>query len=48
MGTGQFVGATLGSRMVILKGTRFVKPIFLGVVAVTIARLIYTTYIAPQ
>ena len=48
MGTGQLVGATLGSRMVILKGTRFVKPIFLGVVAVTIARLIYTTYIAPQ
>ncbi|MCF7956240.1 MAG: TSUP family transporter [Phycisphaerae bacterium] len=45
MGTGQLVGATIGSHLVIRKGTKFIRFFFLAVVAVTIAKLIYSTYI---
>ncbi len=48
MGAGQLVGATLGAHMVIRKGTKFVRIFFLCVVAATIARLIYKTYINPD
>ena len=44
MGIGQVLGAYLGSRMVLKRGTRFVRVFFLCVVAVTIARLLWTTY----
>lgn len=44
MGTGQLLGATLGAHMVIKKGTRFVRAFFLCVVALTIAKVIYSTY----
>ena len=44
MGSGQLLGATLGSHMVIKKGTRFVRAFFLCVVAVTIAKVIHSTY----
>jgi len=44
MGCGQLLGATLGAHMVIRKGTTFVRVFFLCVVAVTIAKLIYSTY----
>lgn len=44
MGTGQLIGATLGSYLVIKKGTRFVRVFFLCVVALTIARVIHSTY----
>jgi uncharacterized membrane protein YfcA len=41
MGVGQFLGARIGSRMVIARGTRFIRPIFLGVVlAITVKLLI--------
>lgn len=44
MGCGQLLGATLGSHMVIRKGTKFVRVFFLCVVAITIGKLIYSTY----
>lgn len=44
MGIGQGIGAYLGSRMVLKRGTRFVRIFFLCVVAITIARLVWTTY----
>ncbi|WP_319407206.1 TSUP family transporter [uncultured Desulfosarcina sp.] len=46
MGAGQMLGAFLGSRLVIQKGTGFVRVFFLVVVAATIVRLAYTTYAA--
>jgi uncharacterized membrane protein YfcA len=41
MAAGQIVGARLGAGLVVKKGARFVRPIFLIVVALTIARLFY-------
>ncbi len=46
MGVGQALGALAGSRMVLVRGTRFVRVFFLIVVAATIARLIYVTYVS--
>lgn len=46
MGAGQMLGAFLGSRLVIRRGTGFVRIFFLAVVAVTIVKLAYTTYAA--
>ncbi len=44
MGTGQMVGAFLGSKLVIRNGVGFVRVFFLTVVAVTVTKLVYTTY----
>lgn len=44
MGVGQMLGAFFGSRLVILRGTGFVRGFFLMVVAVTILKLAYSTY----
>jgi uncharacterized membrane protein YfcA len=44
MGTGQMLGAFLGSRLVIRKGTGFVRVFFMVVVAATLAKLVYSTY----
>jgi hypothetical protein len=46
MGAGQMLGAFIGSRLVIQKGTGFVRVFFLVVVAATILKLTYTTYAA--
>ena len=46
MGAGQMLGAFIGSRLVIQKGTGFVRVFFLVVVAATIARLADATYAA--
>lgn len=48
MGLGQVVGAFLGSRMVILKGVRFVRMFLLIVMAITILRLIFVTFAGPD
>ncbi len=40
MGAGQICGASLGSQLVITKGSRFIRYFFLTVVAVTIVHLI--------
>jgi uncharacterized protein len=40
MGVGQWAGARLGSRLVIRKGARFIRPIFIAVVLLLTARLL--------
>ena len=41
MGMGQLLGARIGSRMVIARGTKFIRPIFLTVVLVLTCKLLY-------
>ncbi len=43
MGSGQLVGARIGSRMVIAKGTRFIRPVFLAVVFALALKLLYSS-----
>ena len=45
MGVGQALGAYIGSHMVLNRGIRFIRICFLCIVALTLARLIYTTYL---
>ena len=40
MGAGQLIGARLGARMVITRGTKFIRPIFLTVVIALTIRLL--------
>lgn len=47
MAAGQLIGAYIGSHLVITKGVKFVKVFFMTVVAITIAKLVYSTYIQP-
>jgi uncharacterized protein len=44
MALGQIIGARLGSNLAIAKGARFIRPVFLTVVLLTIARLVYQNY----
>ncbi len=44
MGIGQALGAYIGSHLVINRGTRFIRTFFLSVVAVTIAKLLWSAY----
>ena len=44
MGIGQLAGARIGSRMVIARGTRLIRPIFIAVVLALTAKLIYDNY----
>jgi uncharacterized membrane protein YfcA len=44
MGLGQALGARAGARMVISKGTKFIRPVFISVVLIITARLIYDNY----
>ena len=43
MGVGELIGARLGARMVIRRGARFIRPIFIAVVLAICARLVMTT-----
>ncbi len=45
MGLGQFLGARIGSRMVIAKGTRFIRPIFIAMVLILTLKLLYDAYL---
>lgn len=45
MAFGQILGARIGSTLAIKNGARFIRPIFLSVVFMTIARLGYVYYI---
>jgi uncharacterized protein len=47
MGAGQWLGARLGSRMVVTRGTTFIRPIFLTVVLAITAKLLWDTYRLP-
>jgi uncharacterized protein len=44
MGAGQLLGARIGSRMVIARGTRFIRPIFISVVLGLTLKLLYDAY----
>jgi uncharacterized membrane protein YfcA len=44
MGTGQIIGARLGSGLVVKKGARFIRPIFLTIVGLTLVRLLWVNY----
>ena len=45
MGAGQAIGAYIGAHLVLHRGIRFIRVFFLCVVALTLARLLYTTYL---
>jgi uncharacterized protein len=44
MGIGQLAGARIGAKMVIAKGTKFIRPIFIAVVLVLTIKLAYDAY----
>ena len=44
MGVGQVLGAKAGSHMVITRGTRFIRPIFISAVLALTLKLLYDTY----
>lgn len=41
MGVGQFLGARVGSKLVIKRGTGFIRPVFITMVLILVARLLY-------
>lgn len=47
MGAGQLVGARLGTGLVVKKGARFVRPVFLTMVTLTLVRLVYLSATRP-
>jgi uncharacterized protein len=44
MGVGQAFGARVGARLVIKKGTGFVRPVFIGSVLAVTAKLFWDNY----
>jgi len=44
MGLGQLIGAQIGSRMVIRRGTSFIRPVFITVVLAITGKLLYDAY----
>jgi hypothetical protein len=45
MGLGQLLGARIGSRMVVAKGAKFIRPIFIAMVLAITAKLLYDIYV---
>ena len=48
MAVGQLLGAWLGARQVIKRGTRFIRPVFLTVVSALTLKLVYDGFFAGQ
>ena len=44
MGLGQVLGARLGAGLVVTKGVRFIRPVFLTMVTLTLARLVWLSF----
>ena len=44
MGAGQFLGARLGSRLVIARGTKFIRPVFLTMVLILTVKLLFDQF----
>jgi uncharacterized protein len=44
MGSGQLLGARFGSQMVMRRGTRFIRPVFITVVLTITGKLLYDTW----
>lgn len=47
MAGGQIAGARIGAGLVVKKGARFIRPVFLTMVTLTIARLAYVAWTRP-
>ena len=47
MGAGQMLGARAGSHMVITRGTKFIRPVFLTMVTLITLKMIYENYFKP-
>ena len=47
MACGQFLGGKIGSQLVILNGAKFVRPIFLMIVFLTILTMFFESYLYP-
>jgi len=45
MGLGQLLGARLGSHLVVVKGVKFIRPIFIAMVLAVTAKLLYDNYL---
>jgi len=44
MGFGQLLGARVGSKMVVKRGTKFIRPVFISMVLVLTAKLLHEAY----
>jgi uncharacterized membrane protein YfcA len=44
MGIGQFLGARVGSKLVITRGTAFIRPVFIAMVLALVGRLMYQNF----
>ena len=44
MGAGEVVGAAIGSRMVVRRGVRFIRPVFVTMAVVTALKLLYNRF----
>jgi uncharacterized membrane protein YfcA len=47
MGAGQWLGARLGSRMVLTRGTKFIRPVFLTMVVLVTLKVIWYLWLKP-
>ena len=47
MGVGQWLGAQAGSHMVVTRGTRFIRPVFLSVVVLLTLKMIWSAWLQP-
>ena len=47
MGCGQSLGARLASRMVLTRGTKFIRPVFLTMVVLITLKVIWDTWLKP-
>lgn len=45
MAAGQLIGGRIGAGLVVTRGARFIRPIFLTVVTLTLARLVWVNYL---
>lgn len=45
MGVGQLLGARIGSHLVVAKGARFIRPVFITMVLAITAKLLYQNYL---
>jgi uncharacterized membrane protein YfcA len=45
MGAGQLIGARFGSNMVMVRGTKFIRPVFITVVVALTLKLLYDAYL---
>jgi uncharacterized membrane protein YfcA len=48
MGCGQWLGARLGSRVVLKRGTKFIRPVFLTMVVLIALKMIWDTWVRPR